>query len=321
MTGRMRIRDLEFVVAAYEVGNLTLAAKRFSISEPAFSKQLKKIERCIQTPLFERDNGGVVPTASGRAFVAHAVDCIQAFRRAVHDAHEMKYGNRHKLRIGASSFLSRAWIELLCSVELHSHRDFNLEVLGGYSLDLLSQLQHHEIDLALVTSPPPTPAITTLCVAKSPFMIVMQRSHPLASRESVLLNDVARYPWIFFNRNVHSYLHDQILHRIETDGYHIRVLHQIGQAEQASVLLTDNDLVAWLTPAGAERIMENDLVSMPLLDAEIRLETHLVTLADNKSPLVSEYVRTLVTKIEEQRSPLQLPLPIESTDSGTDHQR
>ena len=314
MTAQTRIRDLEFIVALHEEGNLTLAAKRLGISEPAFSKQLRKIERRVQARLFERNTGGVVATAPGRAFIVHAVDCIQAFRRAVHDAHEMKYGELQRLRIGASSFLSRAWVELLCSVELHSRHDLNIQVLGGYSLDLLSQLLHHEIDLALITSPPPNPAITALCIMKTPFMIVMRRGHPLAAHKSVLLDDVARHPWIFFNRNVHSYLHDQIMHRMEADGHHVRVLHQIGQADQASALLTDNNLLAWLTPAGAERIIGNDLVSVPLLDSEIRLETNLATLADNKSHLVSEYVRRLVTRITEQRSPVQLQLPIESPD-------
>ena len=51
--GQFRIRDLELVVALHEEGNMTQAAKRLGMSEPALSKQLKKIERRIQTPLFE----------------------------------------------------------------------------------------------------------------------------------------------------------------------------------------------------------------------------------------------------------------------------
>jgi hypothetical protein len=37
---------------------------------------------------------------------------------------------------------------------------------------------------------------------------------------------------------------------------------------------------------------------------------HIATLANNNSPLVSEYVRTFMKRIEEQRPPLQLRLPI-----------
>ena len=50
--GQFRIRDLELVVALHEEGNMTQAAKRLGMSEPALSQQLKKIERRIQTAPF-----------------------------------------------------------------------------------------------------------------------------------------------------------------------------------------------------------------------------------------------------------------------------
>jgi len=101
--GQFRIRDMEIVVALHEEGNMTQAAKRLGITEPALSKQLKEIERRIQTPLFERGDGGVVATASGRAFVAHAMEIIQSFRRAIHEAHETKNNEPNRLRIGVST--------------------------------------------------------------------------------------------------------------------------------------------------------------------------------------------------------------------------
>jgi DNA-binding transcriptional LysR family regulator len=46
--GNFRIRDLELIVALHEAGNMTQAAKRLGISEPALSKQLQKIESWVQ---------------------------------------------------------------------------------------------------------------------------------------------------------------------------------------------------------------------------------------------------------------------------------
>jgi hypothetical protein len=42
----------------------------------------------------------------------------------------------------------------------------------------------------------------------------------------------------------------------------------------------------------------------------------LVTLANNNSPLVSEYVRGFMKRVEEQRAPLQLQLPIVLRGNG-----
>jgi DNA-binding transcriptional LysR family regulator len=141
-------------------------------------------------------------------------------------------------------------------------------------------------------------------------MIVMRPTHPLAEKSGVSLTEVAKYPWVFFNRHVHPPLHDLILRRLEAEHHQVNLVHHISQADQVTALLTDNRLLAWLTPAGAERVVRSGLVRVPLLDESIRLETRLVALANNNSPLVSEYVRSFMMRIEDQKPSEQLQLPI-----------
>jgi hypothetical protein len=50
----------------------------------------------------------------------------------------------------------------------------------------------------------------------------------------------------------------------------------VSQEEQAIALLTDDQALAWLTPAGAERVVDNGFKSIPLVDPHIRLDIHLV---------------------------------------------
>jgi DNA-binding transcriptional LysR family regulator len=310
VSAQLKIRDLELVMALHEEGNVTVAARRIGISEPALSKRLRAIEHQVQVQLFDRSHEGATITEAGRAFVEHAQQSLQEFHRAVHEARETKRGTSHKLSIGASSFLSPHLIELLRSVELRLFRDLTIEIVSEYSCELLSQLQRHRIDLALVTSPPSNAAITTVRIATNPFMLVLRENHPLADKGSARLVEVAEYPWALFSRNVHPPLYDLIHRRLEAEHKRARIAHRISHAEQVPALLHDDSLVAWMTPNGAERIARNGLVRIPLLDSEINLEMHLASLANNKSRLVSEYVRSFVKRIEEPRLPVQLSLPI-----------
>lgn len=307
MSGHIKIRDLELVIALQEESNFTQAAKRIGISEPALSKRLRLIEQRVHAHLFVRSHEGAAITNQGRSFIEYARISVQAFHQAVHEAHETKRGEYHKLRIGASSSLAPYLIELMHSIELRLYHNLTLEIATGFSCELLVQLQHCQIDVALITSPPPIATITTVRVASSPFMIVCRASHPLAARESVRFADVAEYPWVLFSRNVHPPLHDLILRRMETERRRAKVVHLIGSADQVPALLTNDALVAWLTPPGAERVARQGFIRVPLLDEQIRLETHL---ANNDSRLLSEYVRAFMTRIEEQRPPAQLRLPI-----------
>ena len=92
MTPQLKIRDLELVVALHEEGTFTQAAKRVGITEPAFSKRLKLVEREVKETLFDRNYDGVTTTDSGRSFVAHILESIHSYYRAVHEAHEAKHG-------------------------------------------------------------------------------------------------------------------------------------------------------------------------------------------------------------------------------------
>ena len=310
MSGHVRIRDLELLIAVEEEGNVTQAAKRFGVTEPALSKRIRLIEQRVQAHLFDRDHEGAAITNQGRSFIERARVSVEAFHQAVHDAHETKRTERHKLRIGTSAFLAPSLIELMHSIELRLYRNLAIEIVGAYSAELLTQLQHHQIDLALVTSPPHMASITTVRVARSPFMIVCSAKHLLAVKSFVTLAEVAEYPWVFFHRNVHPPLHDLILHRMQSERRMANIRHHISQADQATALLTDDRILVWLTPTGSERVVRNGFVRVPLLDEQIRLETHLATLATNESRLVSEFVRSFMKRIEDQRPATQLTLPM-----------
>jgi DNA-binding transcriptional LysR family regulator len=311
MSGHVKIRDLELVVALHEEGNLTQAAKRIGISEPAFSKRLRLIERRVQAKLFARGSEGSLATESGRAFMESARISIQSYYQAVHEAQEAKFGENHKLRIGVSAYLDSRLIEVIRTTELRLYRNLSCEIYTEYSCEIVSLLKHHQIDLALITSPPPSASITSVRVAMSPFMIVVRPEHPLASQGSVTLAEVTNYPWVFFTRRVHPPLHDLILQRVEAAEKKVNIVHHISQADQVTALLTDSQSLAWLTPPGAERVARDGLVRIPMLDGQIRLETHLATQATNNSRLVSEFVRSFVKRTEDLLASRQMQFLLE----------
>lgn len=310
MSTHLKIRDLEIVVALYEEGTFTQAAKRVGVTQTALSKRVQIIERQVQARLFDRTHGGAVITEPGRSFVSGATEIIHAFRRVLHDAQRAKHGESRKLRVGVSLYLPSILIDTIHTIELPLYKNLAVEIASGFSPELVTDLQKKNIDLAIVTSPTPNAALTTLCIARQNFMIVFRKGHPLAVKRSVTLSEVVEFPWVFFKRLIHPFLHDLILHRVEAEHKQAEIVHFGSHVDQAAALLNNDSILGWLNPAGIERAVHQGFVCVPLIDEQIHLETHLVSLAENRSQLVSEFARKFVKCWEERSMPQQLSLPI-----------
>lgn len=310
MSAQLKIRDLEMVVALHEEGTFTQAAKRVGVTQTALSKRVQAIERKVQARLFDRTHDGAVLTEPGRSFVSGAAEIIHAFQRTIHDAQEAKHGECRRLRIGVSVYLSPNLIEIIHAIELPLYRHLAVEIVSGFSPELISDVQNKNVDLALVTSPTPNPALTTLRIATQHFVIIFRKGHPLAAKRSVTLGEIVGYPWVFFKRVIHPFLHDLILHRVEAEHKQANIVHYGTHVSQAAAILHNDTIIGWINPAGVESAVSQGFVCVPLIDDHIHMETHLVSLAGNRSPLVSEFARKFVKFWEERSKPEQLTLPI-----------
>jgi DNA-binding transcriptional LysR family regulator len=86
----MELYQLRGFAAIAEVGQLTRAAEKLHLSQPALSAQLKALEEELELVLFDRTSTGMVLTAAGRRILAGAAgvlaaaDGLRAEARALH---------------------------------------------------------------------------------------------------------------------------------------------------------------------------------------------------------------------------------------------
>jgi LysR family transcriptional regulator, regulator of abg operon len=68
----VRLNQIRDFVSVVEAGSLRAAARRLGISQPAMTKSIRSLETELQVELLRRTTRGVMPTPSGRAFLARA---------------------------------------------------------------------------------------------------------------------------------------------------------------------------------------------------------------------------------------------------------
>ena len=62
----LNLRHLRMLVVIAETGNLSVSAREISISQPALSQALARLESAFGVSLFNRAVGGVLPTPDGK---------------------------------------------------------------------------------------------------------------------------------------------------------------------------------------------------------------------------------------------------------------
>src|SRR5262249_6565892 len=96
----MELRHLRYFVAAAEAENVSRAAARLHVSQPALSRQIRDLEEELGSPLFQGTAKSVRLTEAGKAFLTEARVVLQGADEAVARARAIATGGHTELHVG-----------------------------------------------------------------------------------------------------------------------------------------------------------------------------------------------------------------------------
>lgn len=79
----LNLRHLEALSVIARAGSMSAAAAQVSLSQPALAQAVGKLERLLDTRLFERQPVGMQPTANGRAWIARVEHALRYLMHGV----------------------------------------------------------------------------------------------------------------------------------------------------------------------------------------------------------------------------------------------
>ena len=91
---------MRYFIAAAEEENVSRAALKLHVSQPALSRQIRDLEDELRFPLFQRTAKSVQLTDAGRAFLGEARDVLKRADDAVDRARAIASGGRGELHVG-----------------------------------------------------------------------------------------------------------------------------------------------------------------------------------------------------------------------------
>ncbi len=193
----MELRHLRYFVAVAEMENVSRAALKLHVSQPALSRQIRDLEDEIGFCLLERTAKSVRLTDAGRAFLDNARALLQNADEAVTKARAI--AGKQELRVGDWPIatarimprLLRAYQKAMPNVHVKLH-DWNVE-------KNVAGVRDGRLQLAISIPPLNSNALGDLRFEE--FLTVrvclaVADNHPFARRRSVSLAEAAREPFI-----------------------------------------------------------------------------------------------------------------------------
>src|SRR5208282_3660342 len=135
----MELSQLRAFVAIAKFGQLTRAAEKLHLSQPALSGQIKALEEALGLSLFERTSSGMSLTAGGRTLLGEAERILGSIQQLKQAAQHLQGRPAGRLRLGTvldpatlrlGDFLSRA-IESHPLIDIELHQVFSGAALDG----------------------------------------------------------------------------------------------------------------------------------------------------------------------------------------------
>ena len=85
----MTFQTLDYIIAIAEEKSISKAADRLLLSQPALSRQLKRVEESLDTKLFAREQNEMRLTDAGKIYVNGARSIQNIYERALNDIRKL----------------------------------------------------------------------------------------------------------------------------------------------------------------------------------------------------------------------------------------
>lgn len=196
----LRFRHLVLIDNLARTQNMHATAEVMNISQPAVSKMLREIENQLGFALFHRLPRSMSPTDLGSHVARYAQIALNDAEHFVGQVNHLRQGGHGLLKIG--TIFAPTSVALPAAIVGVKQRWplLTLDVLEGTSANLLSMLEHKQLDLVIArfTLDSHRKLFDFQPLAPEPLCLVTGSQHPLAGARELPLADLGSWPWIVY---------------------------------------------------------------------------------------------------------------------------
>lgn len=183
------------LIAVVELNSYTRAAGQLSLTQPAVTQHIKRLEKELNVKLLNRVGNEIRPTNEGQIVIRYARRIIALHGKMEQSILDEKRRKR-RLTVGITHTAeSNAVAEVLGRYSARNPGT-SIIITTGTINKLYDMLKNYELDLAVVEGKVQDDSINSLLLDTDSLVLVVSNNHRLAKRSLVTLDELKKEPLI-----------------------------------------------------------------------------------------------------------------------------
>ncbi|KUM33768.1 LysR substrate-binding domain-containing protein [Arthrobacter sp. EPSL27] len=288
----MEIQQIRAFLAVADELHFGRAAQKLHMAQPPLSRAIQRLEHELKAPLFVRNTRTVRLTAEGEALLVPARDILEACRRSAVAVASVGKGETGRVRVAFAGVSSHVMVGKLAKKVRETHPGIEFQLSSSnFALPAMDRVMRGAMEVALGRWNFIPAALESRTVANERLVVVLNESHRLSGRDSLLMADLEGEPFVTLPEHPGAILHDYLRRLSSAAGYAPDIV-QVAPDSQTLMALVAADIGVALTVSSVpENFSHPGVVFLPLADPADIIQLRLVWRKDNMSPALREVLR------------------------------
>jgi len=285
-------RLLRYFTAVAGEGNLTRAAERLFVSQPALTKQIKQLEGQLGVQLFTRSWAGMTLTEAGQALAGAAPAVLAAWDQALRETKAAASRAALVLRVGFMSSAANEATQQIIAAFTQLRPGWRVDMRHATGSDPTAGLASGDADAALLRLPfPGQDDVRIEVLLTEPRWAALPASHRLAASDQIPFRDLWDEPFVAAPAGT-GWWRDYWLATAERQGHPVRIGAVTDQPETWLTAIANGDGVALVPESAARYYARPGITYRPVTGVSPSQVGVAWPPANDTNPVVQDFVRS-----------------------------
>lgn len=196
----MNLDHLNYFKTLVELRSRSATAEKLSITPSTLSLALGKLEQEVGVPLIEKKRGAVELTSEGESFYEYVDTSLRFLNNGLKMLKEKQCGSQREIVVGTVfSVQSKDWSRIINQFRVRTRGAVLVKVDQSSTPALIEKIKRGVVDVAFAGTMGEDPDIRFDPCWTQEAVLVVNRLHPLASRDEISLKELANHYLISYN--------------------------------------------------------------------------------------------------------------------------